>query len=393
LSVRVHSVLLGAVYYWVMLPWALFFGALALTFLTAFPVRALLVRAGILDRPNERSSHATPTVRGGGLAIMTAILLGLAGLAIVFPRPELWGLFAGAALLAVISWIDDIRSLPSSVRFLAHAAAAGVFLACLGFPLLTVDLGGGWEFALPLAVSGVVGFLWLAGYTNAFNFMDGINGISGSQAGITGLATAVMTGLALGDWTHPVVLSAVLVAGAAFGFLPHNFPKARMFMGDVSSAPVGFLLAAVALWAAVDAGWWLLIPLALLHANYVFDTGITLVRRVLRGESWHSAHREHFYQRLVRSGKSHTFTTGWEAVLQLGVAGLMIAYSGYGTSGRLALIVVVVAVWALFFIYCEWRFRAANGGCGWVKKGEAPKDSGEAPRQQACASAKPAPRP
>ena len=96
-------------------------------------------------------------------------------------------------------------------------------------------------------------------------------------------------------------------------------------MGDVGSAPLGFLLAFLALWAAKEHGWWLLIPLALLHANFVLDTGITFVRRVLRGEKWYDAHREHFYQRLIRSGKSHAFVTGCEMGLQLLVLGLILS--------------------------------------------------------------------
>jgi UDP-GlcNAc:undecaprenyl-phosphate/decaprenyl-phosphate GlcNAc-1-phosphate transferase len=230
-----------------------------------------------------------------------------------------------------------------------------------------VDFGGEWALTLPVAVSAVVGFFWLAGYTNAFNFMDGINGISGVQAGVTGIGMAVVAGLAGGDWGHPAVLGALIVAGAGIGFLPHNFPRARMFMGDVSSAPLGFLLAGLVWWAASDLGWWLLAPLALLHANYVFDTGITLVRRVLRRESWHSAHREHFYQRMVRSGKSHAFTTGWEAALQIATAALMLIYLVAGLPGRLLLVGVVVGIWLAFFVWCERLFRAANGGRSWVE--------------------------
>lgn len=334
----------------------LFAASSVLTFLVCYPVHGLLSRAGILDRPNERSSHVTPTVRGGGIAIMGVVLVGILALAIASPGIELWALLGGAAMLAILSWIDDIRTLPSGVRFAAHALAAVGFMAALGFPAIGIDVGGGWGVVLPVVVSAGVGFLWVAGYTNAFNFMDGINGISGFQAGITGIATGILAMIALGDWGHPVVWLSWVIAGAAFGFLPHNFPRARMFMGDVSSAPLGFLLAAVTLWAAAEAGWWLLIPLALLHANYVFDTGITLVRRVLRRESWHSAHREHFYQRLVRSGKSHAHATLWEAGLQLIVSGVMLAYLCVGGPFRLVLIGLVVVIWLGFFGYCERQF-------------------------------------
>ncbi|MHB8524336.1 MAG: MraY family glycosyltransferase [Limisphaerales bacterium] len=148
-----------------------------------------------------------------------------------------------------------------------------------------------------------------------------------------------------------------MLAGAAAGFLPHNFPRARMFMGDVGSAPLGFLLASVALWIPVRDGWWLLVPLCLMHTNFVLDTAITLCRRVLRGERWHEAHREHFYQRLIRSGRSHSFVTGLEMGLQVLVFALLSAYIRVGVASRLALAVAVVLLWCGFFAYCESQFR------------------------------------
>jgi UDP-N-acetylmuramyl pentapeptide phosphotransferase/UDP-N-acetylglucosamine-1-phosphate transferase len=200
--------------------------------------------------------------------------------------------------------------------------------------------------------------------------MDGINGIAAGQAIITGLGMAVLVWLAghptqVSDFPFrfqdsgfslPVLLS-FCVAGAALGFLPHNFPQARMFMGDVGSAPLGFLLAVLALWLARDHGWWLLPPLVLLHANFTLDTAITLVRRVLRGEKWYDAHREHFYQRLIRSGKSHAFVTGCEMGLQVLVLGLMVAYLRSGPVLRIGLILAVFAVWGCFFAYCEREFK------------------------------------
>jgi phospho-N-acetylmuramoyl-pentapeptide-transferase len=133
-----------------------------------------------------------------------------------------------------------------------------------------------------------------------------------------------------------------------------------MFMGDVGSAPLGFWLAVLSLWLAQSAGWWLLVPLVLLHANFVLDTGITLLRRILRGERWYEAHREHFYQRLIRSGKSHVFVTGWEMALQGLVLGLMVLYLHASVPGRAGLIAVVILVWLAFFAYCEPLFRSSN---------------------------------
>ena len=206
--------------------------------------------------------------------------------------------------------------------------------------------------AFTLIVIAGLAFVF-AGYANAFNFMDGINGIAAGQAVVTGIGTALLGGLALEGFPNAPVLLSLVVAGAAAGFLPHNFPKARMFMGDVGSAPLGFLLAALAVWLAKIAGWWLIVPIALLHANFVLDTGITLGRRIFRGERWYEAHREHFYQRLVRTGKGHTLVTLLEMGLQCVVLGLLTLYIFSGASARLILAVVVITIWLSFFAWAE----------------------------------------
>jgi hypothetical protein len=172
---------------------------------------------------------------------------------------------------------------------------------------------------------------------------------------------ALLAGVASGDFTSPPVLLSFALAGAALGFLPHNFPNARMFMGDVGSAPLGFLLGVLVVWLANSAGAWLIIPLALLHANFVLDTAITLIRRIGRGDQWYQAHREHFYQRLVRSGKSHAFVTGWELGLQGLVLALMLLYLQAGVPVRVVLIGVVILIWLGFFVICEISFRRAAG--------------------------------
>jgi UDP-N-acetylmuramyl pentapeptide phosphotransferase/UDP-N-acetylglucosamine-1-phosphate transferase len=262
-----------------------------------------------------------------------------------------------------------------------RGAIAAFFL--LGWPSVSVSLGSQWQFTIPAVISFTVLFLWIAGYTNAFNFMDGINGIAAGQAVVTGVGMALLSSVASSQgsvvsgqtsevstslsgslWSSgqtagvsPPVLLSVIVAGAAAGFLPHNFPRARMFMGDVGSAPLGFILAVLVIWLARDHGGWLLIPLALLHANFVLDTAITLGRRVLRGERWYEAHKEHFYQRLVRAGKSHTFVTLFEMGLQVVVLGLMLLYVVSTVPVRIALALMVLLIWAGFFVYCEREFR------------------------------------
>ncbi len=338
----------------------IFSGAAAACWLLGIPVNRLLLRWQIIDSPNQRSSHTRPTARGGGIAIMGAVL----GVGVwLICRTALQPLLAiglCTLALAVVSFVDDLKSIGAAIRFGCQLLAAVVVLIALGMSSITVGFSPGAGVLVPVAVSGLLGCLWIVGYTNAFNFMDGINGIAAGQAAVTGIGMALLTALTVGHFSlSPVVLS-LAIAGAALGFLPHNFPRARMFMGDVGSAPLGFLLGVLVIWLAKSAGGWLLIPLALLHANFVLDTAITLLRRVARGDQWHKAHREHFYQRLVRSGKSHPFVTGWELGLQGLVLGLMLIYLQASVPVRVALIVLVILIWLTFFAFCELSFRRHN---------------------------------
>jgi len=329
------------------------------SYVLGFPVAKALVRMGAMDNPNARSSHSIPVVRGGGMAMAGgAFLLLFCGL------PLQWGvtyvLLSAALAIGVVSFFDDIKSVGAAIRFGCHSAAAIAAMVALKVSNLR---WGGASGGLPWSVVALVwllAFLWVVGYTNAFNFMDGINGIAAGQAIVTGFGMALLGGLALHGYHDAPVLWSLAIGSAALGFLPHNFPQARMFMGDVGSAPLGFLLAVLVLWLALDVGAWLLIPLALLHANFVLDTGITLVRRILRGERWYEPHREHFYQRLIRAGKSHTFVTGWEMALQGVVLGLMVLYLHAAVPARVGLIAVVILVWLAFFAFCESSFRKSN---------------------------------
>ena len=324
---------------------------------SAFAVRGLLRSAGVVDRPNQRSSHTEPTVRGGGIAIVCSVW----ALGIVQQwhhySPAMVTILSCFACLAIISFVDDLKGLGSLTRFGCHLVAAIAAVEVIGVDGLLSSF-------FPFSSSHIVHFvewslsiLWIVGYTNAFNFMDGINGIASTQAAIGGLGGALLyrtqAGLVASD---PVILS-YIVGGAALGFLPHNFPRARMFMGDVGSAPLGYLLAVIVLWAAKVAGWWTLIPFLLLHSNFVLDTAITLGRRVVRRERWYEAHREHFYQRLVRSGKSHTFVTGMEVALQVVVLSLLAVYLSASTPLRLAIISSILVLWLCFFYYCERVYR------------------------------------
>ena len=257
----------------------------------------------ILDRPNERSLHTTPTPRTGGIAIVAAAFSGMAaqmllGASGAFP----WQLLAGAALVAGVSLLDDLFGLSQIVRLLIQLCAA----------LLLIQDGfvfeGDWLPGHPLAVSAplvavatVLITLWL---TNLYNFMDGMDGFAGGMA-VFGFGALAVLGWRQGDILF--ALSALTIAGAAAGFLWFNFPPARIFMGDTGSTTLGFLVAGFAIWGSRNAGIPLWVTLVI-FSPFVVDATVTLVRRALRGEPVWRAHRSHYYQRLVQLGWGHRRT-------------------------------------------------------------------------------------
>lgn len=259
-------------------------------------VMRLLRRHGLYDRPNTRSSHENPTPRGGGLALIPVVLLALAaarGWGGSAP-PGLAAVVGGAALLALVSWIDDLRNLPVGLRLLVHGAAVALGLV----PLAAAGpVFQGW--LPPWLDMLAAGMLWLW-FVNLFNFMDGIDGISGVEAISIGLGL-VSVGLLLG-WPIGDLAAPALVAAATAGFLVWNWAPARVFLGDVGSVPLGYLLGWLLLAAAIEGQWAVAVILPL---YYLADATITLARRALRGETVWQAHRDHAYQRAARGGRSH----------------------------------------------------------------------------------------
>jgi UDP-N-acetylmuramyl pentapeptide phosphotransferase/UDP-N-acetylglucosamine-1-phosphate transferase len=290
-------------------------------------------RARLLDVPNARSSHRIPTPRGGGIVIVVVV----AGAMIWAARSGLFevGLPAVAALaIAGVSGIDDVRSLPSWLRLLVHA---GCGAAAVGALAGSGDTGLWSPGILVLAV------IWVVGLTNAYNFMDGIDGISAAQAIVAGSAIAVgslRAGLA-GD-----AIAGTALAAASAGFLLHNWTPARVFMGDVSSAFLGFSFAVLVLdigrssprlGAAIVLSLW----------PFLFDTSFTLLRRAVRAENVLSSHRSHLYQRLVIAGWTHA-----RVALTYAAASAVGWSAGFawatGTMGRTVLLVVplmALAIW------------------------------------------------
>jgi UDP-N-acetylmuramyl pentapeptide phosphotransferase/UDP-N-acetylglucosamine-1-phosphate transferase len=260
----------------------------------------LLRRRALFDVPNERSSHTVPTPRGGGIAVIGAVLLAWSGLAIAGRAPPRIGaVVLGAAVLAAVSWLDDLRGVSPALRLVAQAAAVAI-----GFLALPAGSGlmGAWASAwLGLApVLAALGLAWLW-FVNLFNFMDGIDGLAGSEAVAIGGGLALCAGIGGGGDPQRAALAAA-VAGAAAGFLVWNWSPAHIFLGDVGSAPLGYLLGFLLLDFAVHGRWQtaLILPL-----YFLADATITLARRGLRGERIWLAHRQHFYQCAVRHGCTH----------------------------------------------------------------------------------------
>nr|ADI22502.1 UDP-N-acetylmuramyl pentapeptide phosphotransferase/UDP-N-acetylglucosamine-1-phosphate transferase [uncultured verrucomicrobium HF0500_08N17] len=317
----------------------------------------VLTNYRIIDTPNSRSSHKSPTVKGGGIGIVVLILT--IGFVLCYLRASTEGLIilCCVTFVAVISFLDDLYTLNTLFRFSCHSLAAVVGFACLLFhyPLsFTFEIV---NHAFTWTLIFFLTFIVITGYTNAFNFMDGINGIAAVQAIITGIGTALLLGLNYDDWNSLPVLLNLLIASCALGFLPHNFPSPRMFMGDVGSATLGYFLAILVCWSFCMYGKTIIIPLLLLHSNFILDTGITLIRRIANKEKWHQAHCDHFYQKLIRAGKSHTQVTSIEAVIQIFVLIILLNYPKYSNTICFFVSLFVIVIWLSFFFYAELKLR------------------------------------
>jgi UDP-GlcNAc:undecaprenyl-phosphate GlcNAc-1-phosphate transferase len=252
----------------------------------------LLRQAGVIDVPGHRSSHTVPTPRGGGIPIAAGLLVaaGLIGGALA----ALFGFTV--AVFGLLGFAEDLRGLSAGRRLAIQAAGAAVVSAVLvsGRPGSVLAL-------LPLVATGTV---WITAFVNAFNFMDGVNGISGTHAAIAG-----MTCSCLGWWLHDGFLASAgaAVAVSALAFLPWNAGQAKVFLGDAGSYVLGATIAVLAAHAVLrgvpaEAA---LGPLVL----YIADTSWTLQRRIRAGEPWLQAHHTHVYQRWCDVGWSHQRVT------------------------------------------------------------------------------------
>ncbi len=317
-------------------------------------VRFYAPRVGFFDLPNERSSHARPIPSGGGLAF-AVITLGAWWWLLEFhpsiplvqavrTQHALAFIIAGA-LIAGISLIDDLGHVPVVFRLAVHAIGAAVFVAffawwsALNLPLL------GW---VTLGTAGVfISIFWIVGMVNAYNFIDGLDGMAGGQAAAAGLGW-----VALGFSTGHFAIEAMgaLLAASSIGFLFHNWHPARIFMGDVGSTFLGFCFAILPIIAAqYDPR--LALAGVLLVWPALFDTGFTIVNRLRRGENVFTGHKEFLFHRLVAAGWSHAAASTLYFTLPLAGAGLAFTWQYGSTSLHVAalcsIVLLCVGLWAL----------------------------------------------
>lgn len=340
--------------------------SLLLTYGGIVVVRMWALRHALLDIPNERSSHLVPTPTGGGLVIFSVATIVLATIWVVRPVWPAWFMawspktllffLIASLLIAAISWLDDVRPLSIHLRFAVQFLAAFIAIKFFGYwsylrlPVIgSMDIG--W-FGLPVT------FVWIVGMTNAFNFMDGIDGIAGSQGLIAGMGWALLCGL-LG--LPLICLWSALLATTCLGFLFFNWSPAKIFMGDVGSAFLGYHFALLPLIAGQSEpkGWAFFPEMNFLLAGvlllwpFLFDAVFTFLRRLAKGENVFKPHRSHLYQRLVISGLSHkTVTTIY---IGLDVLGLVLAvFLLLKKDTTLVDFVIVVVLFSAFLGL--WRF-------------------------------------
>ncbi|MEA3638360.1 MAG: glycosyl transferase [Lamprobacter sp.] len=353
--------------------------ALAALSLSAFAVSALLTALlaqgrlaifQVLDHPNERSLHAHPVPRTGGIALLAGLGAGLLAGWAVGLATGLWSSrlspvtsaearasaallpWLGSALLLVagVSFWDDRVDLSRRLRLLVHLMAAlllwwgGLRWDHLGLP--------GPLIPLPLLLALPLTLLYSIWMLNLYNFMDGMDGLAGGMASI-GFGTLALLGYTAGDL--PYSLCCAAVAAAAAGFLTRNLPPARIFLGDIGASSLGLLAAGLSLWGA-SVGLFPLWISGLIFSPFIVDATWTLLRRARRGERLWDAHRSHHYQRLVLAGWGHRRTLYWALALMAAAAASALAAPRLTTSEHWQLI----AGWALIFVLIHLRVGLAE---------------------------------
>lgn len=298
--------------------------------LTAAYIRVMTAR-GNLDQPNHRSMHVRPKPSGSGIVALP-VILGLWWIAGPVPGDLSRSLIPCALLLSLVGWIDDIYNLPAGKRLVTYLAVIGIYLALLPrsaqiFPML------------PLVLERVLLLIALAWFVNLFNFMDGIDGIAGSEAAFIGVGFVVVAGTAA-----PGASLAVLIAAAMLGYLWWNWAPGSVMMGDAGSIPLGFLTGALMLELAFKGN---LAAALILPAYFCIDATITLARRMLAGHSFSDSHKEHFYQRAAAACSTHATVVLAMVIANIGLLSAAVLSRASSILGGVAAALVMIG----FFVW------------------------------------------
>ncbi|TYC99642.1 glycosyltransferase family 4 protein [Arthrobacter echini] len=321
--------------------------ALGLSVLLPFVVAPLLRRLGVIDIPNDRSSHSTPVIRGMGLAVAAAVLvalvLSLATGLVAVDRSLVLAVIAMTGAAAALGWMEDFRGLSIRTR-----ASVQLLIGVIGTVALATTIEDSSYWWVP------VGAIAVATYINTANFMDGINGISGMHGIVVGLFYGWAGMLSDQLW---LTVSGLVVAAAFAGFLPWNLGRGFVFLGDVGSYLLGAAIAAIAVTGLLAGVYleYLLSPVLI----YLADTFTTFLRRARRGERLYAAHRQHVYQRLTETGLSHVQVAVFVSIMSAltGAAGFVAATAAPPLAVSASLFTaVVVAV----YLYSPRLLRAVR---------------------------------
>jgi UDP-GlcNAc:undecaprenyl-phosphate/decaprenyl-phosphate GlcNAc-1-phosphate transferase len=307
----------------------------------------------LLDKPNHRSLHQTPIPRIGGTGIFLALLAATAFQAMFFSAmPSLLktSLICYAFLFAV-SFIDDVSSLPVFTRFGSHLSLVLIWIVLVALPYFRHSTS--FEM-MTYSIILLIGIVWAM---NLFNFMDGSDGLAGSMA-LIGFSSYLVLTLHQGNTNAAVVL--VSIVGAVIGFLFFNWPKAKLFLGDAGSIPLGFMAAAVGVIGIAENWWGLFFPLQI-FAMFWVDATFTLLRRIARGEQFWKGHNQHWYQKAIRSGNSHAKVLSIHLVCNILIAGISLTQQLATQFNNIAFqattMGVVVVISACFGVWAESQFK------------------------------------
>jgi UDP-GlcNAc:undecaprenyl-phosphate/decaprenyl-phosphate GlcNAc-1-phosphate transferase len=280
--------------------------ALSLVVFSALVTRLMLSSVRIMDVPNARSSHTAPTPKSGGISIFATFLIGATVMYLLANNPLVRERYfvafvLSAVMIGLVSLYDDVKQKPARIKLTAQlvgiavALSGGIVLDALWVPNFGLVALGLWAYPISL--------FWILGLTNAFNFMDGVDGLA---AGAAVIVTAFFCAITFSQGSTLVYITCYTLLGGTLGFLIYNVPPARIFMGDVGSTFLGFCLAVLAIIAArYDKSHTSFLVMPLLLLNFIYDTFFTFGRRLLRGEKVLEAHRTHLYQLFNRLGYSH----------------------------------------------------------------------------------------